>query len=141
MQQFIQFIVQNWIISTAIVAVVVLLIVEETRGSVRGIQKLSPQQVVKQMNHEHALVIDCRSEEAYQGGHILGAKNMPKEALEDSMKQLARHKKGPLIVVSDNEQAAASVGVLLRKQGFDGVACLAGGISAWKDAKLPLTKQ
>ena len=140
MNQFIPFIIKHWVMWLALVVVIVLLIMEETRKNVKGVRKISPQEVVNLMNHENAKVIDVRSAEEFAKGHLTDAVSMPIADLEKNINKLNKFKTKPVIVVCNTGQASLKAGLTLTQQGFTQVYAIAGGINGWSKSGLPLTK-
>jgi rhodanese-related sulfurtransferase len=92
------------------------------------------------MNKKDSLVLDVREAGEFAGGHIINARNIPFDELEQRLKEIERYKEKPVIVscaVGNRSGGAAS---LLRKQGFTNVVNLSGGIAAWRQAGLPTEK-
>ncbi|MGQ0547526.1 MAG: rhodanese-like domain-containing protein [Betaproteobacteria bacterium] len=103
-----------------------------------GGPQIGPAQATHLINREDALVVDVRDPGEYGAGHILGAKNMPVERIEE--KDLPKRKDRPLIVYCDTGSRAAKAAGALRAQGFTRVFSLAGGLGAWQAAGLPVEK-
>lgn len=109
------------------------------RGGVGG-ASISTLEVTQLMNQQNALVLDVRDAGAYQKGHMLNARNIPLAELAARAGELDKHKAKPLVVVCDNDGRSAKAAGALRKQGFEKVFTLGGGIPAWRQAGLPLEK-
>lgn len=140
MNQFIPFIIKHWVLWVALVAVIVLLVMEETRKNVKGVRKISPQEVVNLMNHESAKVIDVRSAEEFAKGHLTDAMSIPIADLEKNLNKLNKFKTKPIILVCNTGQASLKAGLTLTQQGFAQVYAIDGGITGWLKSGLPLTK-
>lgn len=138
MDALLPFIAEHWVLSSAFVVIVVLLLINEWRHRNFGLVGLEPQEVVDLMNHHQSVVLDVRSEAQYSEGHILGAQNVTKENLNDKLKKLQKYKSKPVILVCAQGLDAPKVGSLLREQGFEQVYLLSGGLHAWKGQGLPL---
>lgn len=136
LNQLQDFIVHHWELWLALFAVLSLLLINEYLTKKQGPQSLSTAAAIDAMNHQDAVVIDMRDAEAFKSGHVVGSKNLPGEALE----KLEKYKTKPLLLVCARGLQSSALGVKLRKQGFTNVMMLAGGITAWKTADLPLTK-
>jgi rhodanese-related sulfurtransferase len=89
------------------------------------------------INREDALMIDVRDPGEYEAGHILGARNVPLSRLDSH--ELKRKDK-TLILYAEAGDQASKAAAALRKQGFEKVLLLNGGIAAWKQAGLPVEK-
>jgi rhodanese-related sulfurtransferase len=140
MNQILQFIQNHWMLSSAFVVVLIALIFEEIKGKIGGIPKIPAQSVTLLLNRENAVVVDLRNQQAFAGGHVLGAINIAYVDFDAHLKKIESHKNHILILVSDSDANTTSIGAKLQKQGFTKVYILAGGLQAWKDAHLPLTK-
>jgi rhodanese-related sulfurtransferase len=90
-----------------------------------------------------ALIVDARSPELYEAGHILGAVSLPiveiDSALPEFLKLVARDR--PIITYCAGFGCPDSfdLGVLLIKEGFQDVRVFEGGYPEWRDAGLPVT--
>ena len=92
------------------------------------------------INQQNALVLDVREAADYEKGHMLNARNIALGALESRAAEIEKHKAKPVIVVCDDGNRSGRAATALRKQGFEQVFTLSGGIGAWRQAGLPLEK-
>lgn len=106
-----------------------------------GSGSVSPLQATLLINREDALVLDVREPAEYAGGHIPHSRHIPLAQLEQRLPELEKFKGRPVIVgcASGNRSAAACS--RLRRAGFERVYNLSGGIAAWDQAGLPITKK
>ena len=139
--KLLHFIATHWILVTLFIIAFVWLIVEEAKGKGMGGARLTPQLATQLINREKAGILDIRDATAFAEGHIVGSINMPAMEIDQSIRRLEKYKQQPLIVVCATGQKATVVMNKLRKQGYTKVYILAGGISAWKSASMPLTKR
>jgi len=95
---------------------------------------------IELINRQDALVLDVRDAGDYGAGHILGAKHIPLARLDEGAGDLARKKERSLIVYDDGGERSAKAAAALKRQGFTQVACLSGGLDAWRQAGLPVEK-
>lgn len=140
MEYFIQFLINNWYLCLALIIILVLLIRYESGTTVAGTPFLSPQEIIAKINHAHAVIVDIRSISAYDKGHILGAIHLVQSDVKDKIKKLYKYRSKPLVVVCENGHQSSRVMPILRKEGFETLFGLKGGIHAWREAGLPLTK-
>lgn len=138
MDQFIQFVINHWMLWLALVVIVALLVMQGSQGMIKGVQKIMPQAAVNLINHENATIIDVRGDAEYGAGHITASIHVPYDALEQKLGTLNKDK--PVIVVCGNGQISPKAGAILVKQGFTKVYFIAGGIVGWQRAGLPLTQ-
>ncbi len=138
MQQFGQFIINHWELFLALAIILFLLMSDGLSDKVLGFKELQPGGVTEQINRHNAAVLDVREEEDFKQGHIVNAIHAPLSTLEADIKKLEKLKGRPLIVTCQKGDRSARGAAVLRKQGFDPVYKLAGGLIAWRSAKLPL---
>jgi rhodanese-related sulfurtransferase len=93
------------------------------------------------INHENAVVLDVRSIAEFKDGHIVNSINIPLNGLGNNLKQLEKHRDKPIIAVCRSGSRSASACRTLRKQGFEQVKNLRGGIMAWESASLPVNRK
>jgi rhodanese-related sulfurtransferase len=101
---------------------------------------LSTLQATLLINQQNALVLDVREAADYEKGHMLNARNIALGELESRAAEIEKYKAKPLIVVCDDGNRSGRAATALRKQGFEQVFTLSGGIGAWRQAGLPLEK-
>jgi rhodanese-related sulfurtransferase len=93
------------------------------------------------INHEDAVVLDVRSIAEFKDGHIVNAVNIPLNGLGNNLKQLEKHRDKPIVAVCRSGSRSNAACRLLRKQGFENVKNLRGGMMAWESASLPVKRK
>jgi glyoxylase-like metal-dependent hydrolase (beta-lactamase superfamily II)/rhodanese-related sulfurtransferase len=87
---------------------------------------------------DEILVLDVRERDAYEAGHIPGAKHLPRGQLElrvnDELKDPTRR----ILVCCEFGRISTLAAATLRTMGFMGAVALDGGMKAWRDARSPL---
>ena len=101
---------------------------------------VSTAQATHLINREDALVLDVRDPGEYGAGHILGAKNLPPARLEANAADVAKKKDATLILYCETGDRSGKAVTALKKQGYDKVFSLSGGLAAWKQAGLPVER-
>lgn len=139
-QEFLQFVIQNWILSGLFLLLIIAIIWFETRTVVGGIVKIDGQDLVHLINRENATVVDIRDKGTFQEGHIIGAMNLPTAVVTEKTKKLQKLKNKVLVIVCPNGQASLKIAQQLKKEGFEKLYILKGGMAAWKSISLPLEK-
>lgn len=142
MQQYMDFVVNHWGLWLLFIIILALLMWNELRSQVSGVFRINPQQLINLLNHDNAKVIDIRSSEDFKNGHILGAKNIPGDAVTapEQIKKLQKFKAKPMALVCANGQQSLKFAIKLRQAGFTQMYALHQGIGAWRQANLPMTK-
>jgi len=95
------------------------------------------------------ILIDVREPAEFDTGHIAGAVNIPRGVLEfqvDAHPAVANvsdpalsHKDQPIVVVCRTGGRSALAALNLQRMGFSDARSIAGGITDWAAAGLPLT--
>ena len=102
---------------------------------------VSPAQATLLINREDAMVLDVREPAEYAGGHIPKALPIPLGQLSKRLDELQRFKDKPIVVVCRSGNRSANACGILKKNEFPQVLNLSGGMSAWEQAGLPVTKK
>jgi rhodanese-related sulfurtransferase len=127
-----------WLAAAAIAAAAAVL-AYELRLRAQSFAALPPQEVIRLMN-QGATVLDLREQQAFQEGHISGARHFDPAQIATAADALKKYKEKPLIVYCDRGTTAAATARSLTQQGFTKVFNLRGGISAWRAENLPLAR-
>jgi rhodanese-related sulfurtransferase len=92
------------------------------------------------MNKQDALLIDLRDPSEYAAGHIIGARHIPFAEVDARAADLKRNKSKPVVVYCASGTRSAAAVAAFKKNGFEQVFSLSGGLAAWKQAGLPTEK-
>ena len=129
------------ILSAAWIGIFIAIIVLSIRIQLSPIKQLSTQELTFVVNKEEGIVVDIRQEKEFRASHILDAKHLASEkANKSDFASLEKFKDKPIIVVCTAGISAAKVANLLLKAGFNKVNLLKGGMNAWVNAGLPVSK-
>ena len=107
---------------------------------IRGIKEADCVAALQLINHKNALVLDVREESEYKLGHVLNSMLIPLGKLNERIGELEKFKERPIVVVCRSGHRSGSACVMLGKRGFTQAYNLAGGVTAWQKAKLPVEK-
>ncbi len=102
---------------------------------------LSPAAATLKINRENALVIDVRESAEWSSGHIVDARHLALGQLEKRLHEIEKFKDRPVIVCCASGGRSAGAVSTLKKSGFTQVFNLAGGMAAWTEASLPVTRK
>jgi len=142
MEQLLNFINNHWDLFTALIIILVLLFASTLVNTIRGIKQIGPAEATRLINHEDALVLDVREDKEFAGGHIINSLHIPMAKVQDQLtKKLSKHKSSPIIVSCRSGARSNSVCGVLKKNGFENVANLKGGLIAWQNANMPINKK
>ena len=141
MEQLTTFVSDNLLLFGALLVVLVLLIRAELDHQLNKGLLLSPSAAVRLINNSSdAIIIDTRSTAEFKKGHIKGAKNLPLANFGDKLGELGQQKDCPVLVYCNSGATATKAIRALKNAGFEKVNNLEGGILAWQEAKLPVSK-
>lgn len=139
MDRYIEFILNHYLLSLALVIVTFLLIQELFDTAFKKFGAVSPLLAVAKMNDSNTIVIDVREPPDFVQSHIDGAISTPLGKLSEHLPKLEAHKKTPVLIACQNGTRSASAAKTLTKAGFEQVFVITGGMLAWEeDYKLPV---
>lgn len=133
-----EFLLKNWMLVLTAVVSGFFLVWPQIKGK-GGAGSVGTAEAVRLINREKAVLIDVSEPDEFARGHPNGARNVPLGKLEGS-KDLPSNKALPLVVVCPTGSRASRAAGLLRKAGYEKAQSLAGGLDAWREAKLPVEK-
>ena len=84
------------------------------------------------------LLLDVRTPEEYASGHVPGALNIPIDELPARIGEISAQREQPVVVYCERGPRAARAEGELVAAGFTSVRPLAGHMSAWREAGLPI---
>ena len=142
MEQLTEFVTNNLVLFAALLGVLVMLIKAELDHQANKGLLISPSMAIRLMNnHDDALVVDIRTAAEYKSGHIKGAKNAPLKEFASSVDGYSSYKDKPVLLYCNSGNTATRAIKLLKNAGFEKINNLEGGIAAWKEANMPLSKK
>jgi rhodanese-related sulfurtransferase len=137
MDKFLEFTGNHVLLVSALMVSFFVLVFSELRRKASGLINVEAADAVKLINND-AVVIDIRSADAFSRGHIVNARNIPRDELDAKLEQLKMHKQTPIVAVCDAGVTTTGVVNKLRGEGFESVFGLKGGMAGWGQAGLPV---
>lgn len=142
MEQISEFVLNNLILFAALVVVLVMLIKAELdHQSNKGLMLSATAAIRLLNNNDDALILDTRSAAEYKAGHISNSKNIQLKDLSAQLEKYVDYKNKPVLVYCNSGNNAIRAIRMMKKAGFENVNNLEGGIAAWKEANMPVTKK
>lgn len=141
MSQFFEFAANHWVLVSAFIVLLGLVVANEVSSRFRGFADVSPAHATQLVNHQDALLLDVREDSEYREGHIPNARHIPLSAIGNRLKELEKFKAKPIVAYCRSGQRSARACSVLRKHGFDPIYNLGGGIIAWQNANFPVSKK
>jgi rhodanese-related sulfurtransferase len=137
-QQLIEFVGNHWELFVALLVILGLLGYNFTLG---GKGSVDPVAATELINHREAVIVDVRPAADFAKGHIINAVNIPMNGFKNQVGVLHKHKGKPIVISCRSGSQSSMACRQLRKEGFEEVYNLQGGILAWQNANLPLTRK
>lgn len=135
MDQLVEFATNHPYLVTAFFVVLGLLIAN-LMGARGGV---NPQEAVRLINHEQAIIVDLRSRKDYESGHIIAALHIPMVELKEAQGQLQKHGDKPILLYCDAGATSPRAVKEIKQLGLGRVYALRGGINAWRGESLPVS--
>ena len=139
--QISEFAVNHPYLVIAFVVLLGLVFFNEMKIATQRFASLTPAAAVQLMNNEDVIVLDVREPTETAAGKISKAIQIPVGAVTKRVRELEKHKDKTLLVYCKTGSRAGIACKELSKNGFDKVYSLNGGILAWQDAHLPISKK
>ena len=119
--------------------------VVDAKSRIREVSATDAAEAVKK--DPKTLVVDVREPAEWAEGHIPGAIHVPRGMLEAkadleyaNREPRLADRSQPIILHCASGARSALGADVLQQMGFTNVCSMAGGIAAWKEAKLPIEK-
>jgi rhodanese-related sulfurtransferase len=141
MAQISEFAVNHPFLVMAFAALLAMTFFNEMKIATQRFAGLTPAGAVHLMNQEDVVVLDVREPSETVGGKIAKAIQIPVSALPKRVGELEKHKDKTLLVYCKTGARAGAACRELSKHGFEKVYNLNGGMLAWQEAHLPISKK
>jgi rhodanese-related sulfurtransferase len=95
----------------------------------KGVKQISTTDLKNQLNDKDKQYIDVRTPGEFKGNSIRGFKNIPLHQLANKVNDLSKEKE--VVVICQSGMRSNKASKLLKKQGFQQVTNVKGGMSSW----------
>lgn len=96
--------------------------------------------LMERVKNDEWLLIDVRSVEEYNDGHIPGAVNMPHDQIESYLNELEGWQDKPVIVYCRSGRRAQLAMKVLEEMKFQSIRSLEGDMLGWNESGLPVSR-
>ncbi|UOQ42544.1 rhodanese-like domain-containing protein [Halobacillus salinarum] len=79
--------------------------------------------------YRKAQLIDVREPKEFEGGHILGARNIPLSQMRNRLMEIRKDK--PVYLYCQNSTRSTRAALMLNKKGYQDLNVLQGGFKKW----------
>lgn len=93
----------------------------------KAVTGLTQEQFIE--GYRKAQLVDVREPKEFEGGHILGARNIPSSQLRQRYKEMRPDK--PVYLYCQNSARSARTALFLKKKGYNEIYQLQGGFRQW----------
>ncbi len=107
---------------------------EHSRGAER-VEQITPQELAERMQREQFTIVDVRGASEWKEGHVPGAINIPVGYLAERIGSIPRDM--PIVLHCQSGARSAIASSVMLREGVP-VLNLVGGMSAWRQAALPV---
>ena len=132
--ELINFLIEHFYFSAPLVIVLILFFISNSK---KGGTKISCQSLISLSNQDAALIVDLRSSEAFNSGHITASINIPLNDISRRSNEIISSTKS-IVLVCETGSSSTNAGETLKKEGLKDIFILRGGINEWKMSNLPL---
>ena len=132
--ELINFLIEHFYFSAPLVIVLILFFISNSK---KGGTKISCQSLISLSNQDQALIVDLRSSEDFNSGHITASINIPLNDVSRRSNEIINSTKS-LVLVCETGSSSTNAGETLKKEGLKDIFILRGGINEWKMSNLPL---
>lgn len=137
MDKILEFTGNHLLLVCALVASFLLLLFTELRRKASGVLSVPATDAVALINKD-ALVLDLRSVEAFNRGHIVNARNLPFDELDARLGKLGDLSGKTVVAVCEAGMNSAKAVEKLRKAGVENAFGLKGGMAGWTQEGMPV---
>jgi rhodanese-related sulfurtransferase len=137
---FLAFLQKNWILVVTLLSSGGMLLWPLVTRRLHGARGINTLEVTQLINTRNPLLLDVREPREFGGGSLPNAIHVPLSQLASRSGEFTRHVSRPVVAFCDRGVRSRSAAGPLAKLGFKDIFYLNGGLSAWRDAGLPLQK-
>jgi len=139
--QIIEFSGNHPLLVVAFIALLAAVFFNEFRNASQKFASLTPAGAIQLINNEEVTLLDVREPAETANGKIAKAVQIPGSSIQQRIGELDKFKDNNVIVYCKTGARAGPACRALSKAGFDKVFSLNGGITAWQDAHLPVSRK
>lgn len=137
MEHLNEFIEVNWVMILMWIFLLGMII----NSFMKSAYDISPQQTVQLMSHEAgSVIVDVREDKEFQSGHIKDSIHIPLSSLSSRIDELKKYKDKNVILGCRSGSRSGRACGILKKNGFEKIHNLRGGVLAWENDNLPMSR-
>ena len=131
MQQYIEFALSHWLLITALVGVLILLVIEEVSALTSSKYEIDPDQAAI-LIQKGAIIYDIRDRSLYKKSHIKGAKWIKYNQVADKPESILNTDNDMIFYCDNGTRSGELTEMLRKKQGYK-IHFISGGLKNWSE--------
>ena len=139
MDRLLDYFTNHPLLAGGFLAMVVVVLAYEIRERGAAAFAVAPNEAIRLAN-SGAVLVDLRSPNQFKDGHIAGARSVPGDQIADGAKPLEKLRDKTIITCCESGITSGSAARKLTELGFKQVFNLRGGLAAWRQDNLPVTR-
>ena len=140
LDQLIEFSTNHPVLVMSFAAITGFILFTEFRNLTANYSSLGPAAAISIINQGDSVLLDVRENNELSDGMLNGAVHIPLSVINKRLSELDKHKGKTVLVYCRSGNRSAGVCRTLTGRGFEKVYNLSGGMMAWQDAHLPISK-
>lgn len=140
-QQILQFSINHPLLIASFISLLGLILFIEFRHFSQKFNSVGPSSAITVINNENPILLDVREMNEIGNGMLNDAVHIPLSAVNKRLPEMDKYRDRPVLVYCRSGNRSGSVCRSLNGRGFEKVYNLSGGIMAWQDAHLPISKK
>ena len=115
-----------YVLTAILVGLIVFFLISTFRLK-KAVSALTQDQFIE--GYRKAQLVDVREPKEFEGGHILGSRNIPSSQMRQRFKEIRADK--PVYLYCQNSARSARTALFLKKKGYSQIYQLKGGFRQW----------
>lgn len=130
-----------YVVAALVIAVVAYWALRPQSGTSGAVRHLDPRATAAELqNDPQAVLLDVRTPQEFQAGHLRGAHNLELDRLESQIARAFPDKDAHLVVYCHSGNRSSFAVSILERMGYSHLVNVTGGIAAWADEGLPVVR-
>lgn len=140
-EQILEFSSNHLLLVASFIALLAVILFIEYRNLTQNFTSIGPSAAITVINNENPVLLDVREMNELGDGMLRDSVHIPLSAVNKRLSEMDKYRDRPVLVYCRSGNRSGSVCRSLNGRGFDKVFNLSGGIMAWRDAHLPISKK
>jgi rhodanese-related sulfurtransferase len=139
MDRLLDYSINHPLLAGGLLLMTLVVIGYEIRQRAAMASAVAPNEAIRLVN-SGAVLVDLRSSNQFKDGHIAGARNLPGDQIAADPKALEKLAAKTVVLYCGDGATTAAAQRTLERAGAKNVFSLRGGLAAWTQENLPVTR-